>query len=210
MSGTKQQILAITLLQPERSWYLLELARRLSVTPSTLQRELQLLTQAGILKREKNGNRVYFQADTTCPVYPDLAQLLFKTVGIVDALRKALEPLSGQIDVAFIYGSVAASAERSNSDIDLMIIGSAALSQIAPVLRTLEREVARPINPTVYSKDDFVAKVRREDHFLKSVLKKEPLFIKGDSNELAKLTAGATDKTPQNKRARARRPAEPH
>jgi len=81
------------------------------------------LTEAGILKRRQNGNRVYFQADTTCPVFSELAQILFKTVGLVEILRKALEPLHDQIHVAFVYGSIAASAERSISDIDLMVIG---------------------------------------------------------------------------------------
>jgi DNA-binding transcriptional ArsR family regulator len=70
ISQTKQRILAATLLQPERSWYLLELARHLGVRASSLQRELKLLTEAGILERHRNGNRVYFQADPACPIRP--------------------------------------------------------------------------------------------------------------------------------------------
>ena len=102
VSKTKQQILAATLLQPERSWYLLELSRHLGLRPSSLQRELKQLTESGVLKRRQSGNRVYFQADTACPVFPELAQILFKTVGVVEALQKALEPVQNQIDVAFI------------------------------------------------------------------------------------------------------------
>src|SRR5712691_7998220 len=198
VSKTKQQILAATLLQPERSWYLVELARHLRLRPSSLQRELRQLTEAGILKRRKNGNRVYFQADATCPVFSELAQILFKTVGLVEILRKALEPLHNQIDVAFVYGSIAASAERSSSDIDLLVIGSAPLSRLAPLLRDLERQVGRPINPTVYGRDEFVKRVQGENHFLKNVLRSEPLFIKGGPDELAELTAGAKSKIPPN------------
>ncbi len=40
LGNTKQQILTVTLLQPERSWYFLELARHLRLRPSSLQREL--------------------------------------------------------------------------------------------------------------------------------------------------------------------------
>jgi DNA-binding transcriptional ArsR family regulator len=85
VSRTKQ-ILASTLLQPQRRWYLLELARHLGVRPSSLQRELKLLTGAGILNRYQNGNRVYFQADPACPIFRELAQILAKTIGIVDVL----------------------------------------------------------------------------------------------------------------------------
>src|SRR5215471_7176583 len=101
ISKNKQQILAATLLQPDRSWYLLELARHLSVRPSSLQRELRLLTESGILKRYKNGNRVYFQADPACPIHPELALMLAKTVGVVDVLRESLLPIRDRIAVAF-------------------------------------------------------------------------------------------------------------
>jgi DNA-binding transcriptional ArsR family regulator len=207
VSKTKQQILAATLLQPERSWYLLELSHHLGLRPSSLQRELKQLTEAGVLTRRQSGNRVYFQADTACPVFPELAQILFKTVGVVEALQKALEPVQNQIDVAFIYGSVAASSERSTSDIDLMVIGLVPLSKISPLLRDLERQVGRPINPTVYGRSEFMKRVHSENHFLKSVLRSEPLFIKGGPDELAKLTAGAKNKIPPYQPTGTRRPA---
>jgi len=207
VTKTKQQILAATLLQPERSWYLVELARHLRVQPSSLQRELKQLTEAGLLRRQQDGNRVYFQADKTCPVFPELAQILIKTVGVVEALQKALEPVYGQIDLAFVYGSIAASAERSVSDIDLMVIGSVPLSRIAPLLRDLERRIGRPINPSVYGRNEFVKRVEEENHFLKSVLQHEPLYIKGGPDELAELTAGAENKNAPHQPPGARRSA---
>jgi DNA-binding transcriptional ArsR family regulator len=207
VSNTKQQILAATLLQPERCWYLVELARHLRLRPSSLQRDLRQLTDAGILTRRRDGNRVYFQADRACPVFPELAQILFKTVGVVEAIRNALEPLHDQIDVAFIYGSMATSTERSISDIDLMVIGSAQLSRVAPLLRDLERQVGRPINPTVYGRDEFVKRVQGENHFLKSVLRGGSLFIKGGPDELAELNTGAKNKTAPHQPRGTRRPA---
>lgn len=205
VSRTKQQLLAATLLQPQRRWYLLELARHLGVRPSSLQRDLKLLTEAGILTRYQNGNRVYFQADPACPIFPELAQILTKTVGIVDILKETLEPLRNRINVAFVYGSVAVSSERSSSDIDLMVIGDISLSEIAPVLRNAEQKLARAVNPTVYVLDEFRRRIARENHFLTSVLREEPLFVIGDQNDLAKLTAGAENKTPSDQPTRTRR-----
>jgi uncharacterized protein len=205
VSRTKQQVLAATLLQPQRRWYLLELARHLGVRPSSLQRELKLLTGAGILNRYQNGNRVYFQADPDCPIFPELAQILAKTIGIVNVLKETLEPLRDRITVAFVYGSVADSSERSSSDIDLMVIGGIRLSDIAPVLRNAEQKLARAVNPTVYNPDEFTRRIARENHFLTSVLRGEPLFVIGDQNDLAKLTSGATDKASSDQPTGTRR-----
>ena len=47
---TRQGILAALLGQPEKTWYVSELARRMGVPSSSLQRELQALAQVGILK----------------------------------------------------------------------------------------------------------------------------------------------------------------
>jgi DNA-binding transcriptional ArsR family regulator len=194
ISHTRQQVLSAALLQPERRWYLLELARHLGVRPSSLQRELKLLTEAGILKRDRNGNRVYFQADASCPIFTELAQILAKTVGIVDVLKEVLEPVRNRILAAFVYGSVAASAERSSSDIDLMVICGVSLSEIAPMLRNAEKLLTRQVNPTVYTPDDFRRQIARANHFLTNVLRGEPLFVIGGADDLGKLTEGATDK----------------
>jgi DNA-binding transcriptional ArsR family regulator len=52
---TRQGILAAMLTQPEKTWYVSELARRMKVPSSSLQRELQRLTKAGILKTHRQG-----------------------------------------------------------------------------------------------------------------------------------------------------------
>lgn len=197
INRTRQRILGATMLQPNRSWYLLELARHLQLRPSSLQRELRQLTGAGILKRYQNGNRVYFQANTECPVFSELVQLLIKTVGVVEVLRDALQPLSKAIDLAFVYGSVAASKEGAASDIDLMIIGAAPLSEVAPLAREAEKRIGRAVNPTVYGPEDFIRQLNRKNHFLTTVVQKDApvIFIKGGPGELAELIASATNQT---------------
>src|SRR6476646_10840053 len=113
---TRQAILSATLLQPDRAWYLHDLARHLHVRPSTLQRELAALTGAGVLKTHRQGRMVYYQADQESPVFGDLRSLLMKTAGLIDVLRDALEPFGQQITAAFIFGSIAQNRETSASD----------------------------------------------------------------------------------------------
>src|SRR4030095_12768690 len=117
-------VLTATLLQPDRWWYLSDLAKYLGVSPSSLQRELAALVSADILRRRRDGNRVYFQANPDCPFLPELQGLLVKTAGMVDVLREPLAPFAKRIDWAFIYGSVARTEALAASDVDLMIIGN--------------------------------------------------------------------------------------
>jgi predicted nucleotidyltransferase/DNA-binding transcriptional ArsR family regulator len=187
LNRTTQGLLAATLLQPGRRWYLSDLAKHLRRRPSSLQQPLAALVSAGILSRRKEGNRVYFQAEPACPFLPELQGLMVKTVGVVDVLRDALWPLKRQIEVAFIHGSVATSRERAASDIDLIVIGPLGLSDLAPALDRAEQPLGRPVNANVYSPAEFTKKLAAENHFLRSVLDKEKLFLIGGPNDLERV-----------------------
>ena len=203
----KQRVLAATLLHPERSWYLRELARSLSLAASTVQHELRLFASAGLLTRREDGNRVYYQADTRSPVFRALAELLVRTSGIADVARSVLDPFAAGLDVAFIYGSVAAGEEQASSDVDLMVIGKVPLSDIAAALREAEEQIGRSINPTVYTSEEFIMKIRDGHHFLTSVIKTELLFVYGKADDLAELISRALGKATPDKHRGVARPS---
>jgi len=109
---------------------------------------LAQFVEAGIVARRQDGNRVYYQADRSCPLFQELSQILARAVGPVDVVRSALVPLGSRIELAFIYGSIAASEERSSSDVDLMVIGQVSLADLAVTLRLLEEQLGRNVHPT--------------------------------------------------------------
>ncbi len=185
---TRQGILAATLVQPQKAWYAAELARRLGVPSSSLQRELQDLTDAGILTTRRQGRMAYYQANANSPLFPELRGLFVKTAGLVDVLANALKPLSEKLRVAFVYGSIASGSEQSDSDIDLMVIGTASPAQLALPLRHARDLLGREINPTVYSPAEFDKKRAAKDHFLTHVLDNPKLFVLGNKNELGEAS----------------------
>ena len=181
---TRQAILGATLIQPDRWWYLTDLAKHLGLRPSSIQRELRALVGAGILRRRRDGNRVYFQPDPECPFLAELQGLLAKTAGLADVLREALGPFAKRIEWAFVFGSIARSDEDSRSDIDLMVVGDIGLSDLAPVLRPVEARLGRPMNPVVLRRAELLKKLRQRNHFVRKVLAGEKLFVLGREDEL--------------------------
>lgn len=185
----RRHVLATTLLSPDRRWYLRELAAEIQVTPSSLQRELQNLVEAGVLKRVEDGNRAYFQADVSSPLFPELQGLMKKTLGGVDALREALMPLKERIELAFVYGSYATRTElRNTSDIDIMVVGDVSSREAVAALSKVEEALGREVNPTVYTSKEFNEKLSQGNHFLTTVARSEKLPIIGDTDVLAALT----------------------
>jgi predicted nucleotidyltransferase len=185
--ATRRSLLSATLVQPNKWWYLSELAQHLRTTPSSLQRELSSLVDAGLLQKRREGTRAYFKAETRSPLYPDLARVFEKTVGVIPALQEVLEPFGDKVACAFVYGSMARGEEHALSDVDLMVIGSVGLAELAPALRRTEERLGREVNITSYSLREFRAKVAARDHFLAAVLRGPKQFVKGNKGDLGKI-----------------------
>jgi len=186
--GVRQKLLSATLTQPDKWWYLSELAEFLHTSPSSLQRELAALTQSGILELRRDGRRTCYKAATRSPIFQELKGIFEKTTGLVPALRVALQPFSGRVACAFVYGSVARGEERAASDVDLMVIGGVGLAELVPSLRGAEKRLGREINVTNYSTDEFRGKVAKRNHFLMSVIEGGLLFVKGEQRDLEAIT----------------------
>lgn len=183
----REDILALTVLHPDRWWYLSDMAKHLMVQPSSLQRELARLAGAGVLRTRREGNRMYYQPDPACPYLRDLQGLLAKTAGMAGIVQLALQPFASSLDAAFIYGSMARGDISSASDVDVMIIGSVTLAALSPALRAVERRIQRPINAALYTRQEFSRKHASGHHFVASVMRAPKLFLKGDEHELDAL-----------------------
>jgi predicted nucleotidyltransferase len=183
----RQGVLAATLTQPEKWWYLSELADRLGTTPSSLQRELSSLVASGILAHRREGTRTYFKAETKSPVFRELQQLFEKTAGLVPIVRQILEPFGDKIQCAFVYGSVARNREHAMSDVDLMVIGKAGLADLSPALRKAEQRLGMEVNATAYSPEEFREKVKSRDHFVTTILRGRKYFVRGGQSDLDEI-----------------------
>ena len=185
---TRGAILALLYGHPDEQFYYRQITRQISdASPGALQRELDTLSRFGLIERVAAGNQVFYKANLSYPVYPELQALVSKTVGVFQLLRSALEPLADRITVAFVYGSMARHEERAESDIDIIVIGRASLEDVVAQLSESEGSLRRTLSPTVYSVAELRRKLKNGNHFLASVLRREKVFLIGDEHELGKV-----------------------
>ena len=180
----RRKVLGLLLMRPEQQIHLRELARVIGAAPGTLKKELDALCEAGLLRAERVGNQVRFCANTAHPVFPELQALIRKTIGLVDALRLSLAPLSGRIDAAFVFGSMASGTESAGSDIDLMVVGDAGFAEIVDATYAAQATLGREINPKVMSASEWQAKKAERNAFLQDVLNKPRIMLIGDADAL--------------------------
>ena len=186
---TRRRVLGWLLGHPDEAYYLRQIVRLTGTSVGAVQRELELLTGAGLVQRKVQGRQVYFQANRDAPIFPELRSLFAKTAGLVDVLREGLASLGDRVQVAFVFGSAARGELRTTSDIDLLVVGEAPFQDVVHVLAGAQEQLGRDINPTVYPPDEFQAKLALNHHFLTNVLKGPCLFVIGGNHELVGLGA---------------------
>jgi uncharacterized protein len=184
---TRGAVLALLYGRADQSFYTRQIAREVDASVGTVQRELENLRKVGLIVRNSVGSQVFYQANRDAPVFSEMRALVSKTIGIFSVLRSALHPFAKRVVVAFVYGSVVRAAETAQSDVDLLIVGKATLDEILSRLSTVEKNIGRPINPTVYSVAEFKSKLASGNHFLNAVLKGQKVFLLGDEDELRKV-----------------------
>jgi predicted nucleotidyltransferase len=180
----RRGVLSLLLMNPQRKLHLRELARMTGASPGTLKKELDALTQAGLLQVQKVGNQTQFSANAQHPVFPELSALIRKTTGLHDVLAGALQPLADQLEVAFVFGSVASASEVAHSDVDVMAIGTASFGQVVNALYDAQAVIGREINPKVMTREEWLAKRGAGHAFVTEVLTKPKLFILGSEHDL--------------------------
>jgi predicted nucleotidyltransferase len=169
-SKATQTILDLIFMSPQ-GIHLRGLTGRTGLSSASAQRELGKLTAAGILEQEHIGRVILYKPNTASPIYEELNAILRKTAGAAGILSDALMPFRANIELAFIYGSVAKNLDTAHSDIDLLLvsdqIGSA---ELYPGLMEAEAALQRKVSLSVYRPAEFQRKLDSRNHFLATVM----------------------------------------
>ncbi len=182
----QQRVLAVLFGNSGRSFYANEMIALAGSGTGAVQRELARLEAAGLVSVTRVGNQKHYQANVAAPVFEELRGLVLKTSGLADVLRNALAPLAAQISAAFVYGSVAKAQDTAQSDIDLLVVSdSLSYAELYTVLEQATSRLGRPVNPTVYSRQELAKRVRTNNAFIKRVLAQPKLWVIGEAHGLA-------------------------
>ena len=183
---TRAEIFRLLFENAEREAHLRDLARMAGLSPASLQKELATLAALELITARRDGNRLYYRANTAHPIYPELRGLVIKTAGIATELQQALSTHKG-VEIALIFGSTASGLATGNSDVDLLVLGSAGLRKIAPALRGLAENLGREINPICLTPTEWYQKHQRGDAFAKRVSSEPKIWLKGGPDALAAM-----------------------
>lgn len=183
ISKVRISILERYLLNLNASFHVRGLVRELDEEINAIRRELLNLEAAGILKSKKDGNKLVYTIDKTCPILLDLRSMFFKESEIGKSLIEVIKGIDG-IQVAVLTESFLKKNYDSNTDVDLLFIGNMKVRELSGAISSLEKELKRDIRFSAITKEDFDFARKKKEPFLMNVLENDKIILYGQISDL--------------------------
>ena|SRR5579885_1400937 len=174
-----RRVLTYFFTNPSQRLHLRDIANRLDVDPANLSREMKRLLGEGLFLAETKGRLKIYFLNRSYPLYKEISSIIFKTEGVEGALREAMKDVKG-IKSSCLFGSFAAGQSDSQSDIDLLIVGSPDMEDIGDRIAVLEKRLGRPIQYRVFSQDEFDRRKVAKDPLIGDILRHPRIPLTGD------------------------------
>jgi predicted nucleotidyltransferase len=100
--------------------YLRNLEQELDESPNALRIELAKFEKANMLLSEHEGNKKMYRVNTAHPLFRDIRNIIFKTIGFDQIIEKVIGKM-GDVDKVFVTGSFARGV--NSNIIDLIFVG---------------------------------------------------------------------------------------
>jgi len=177
----RRAALGLLLSHPTERFYVREISRLTGVAAGSLHRELRLLYKAGLLVRQHNGNNVYYQADTSSQLFPELSAIFHKTNDLRDNLRDAIMSLGERVAAAFIFYPRVNGKVELNDCVNLFVIGSVSEDEVEVALKDVADSHKLKICLEIMRANEFSTRMDQGDSFVTEVMQGQKLFVKGFS-----------------------------
>jgi predicted nucleotidyltransferase/predicted transcriptional regulator with HTH domain len=174
-SKIRKKIILLFLYNQKQEFYLSEIARKVGTSSGTAQRELNRLLELDFILFSKKGNLNIYRLNREFTLLDDFESIARKTFGIETELREKLRPIQN-ISYAFLFGSYVKGGFKSDSDIDLFIIGDVDFDKTFEAVQKVENVVGREINFHVASEIEFTEK-KKKNYFYSDILKNFAMLI---------------------------------
>lgn len=188
-SKTRVKLLELFYSNPNRSFYVREITRKIDEQINSVRRELANLLNAGIIVSETTNNKLYYEVNQKYEYFSPLREIFGggtakkATAGKQKAATKTVAPQEealkalGNVDIALYTGQF---TRDDSSGIDFLVVGNVNQNQVNKYVADLEQKEGKEIRYAILTSNEFEYRHKINDRFLSNVIaaKKQVLVDK--------------------------------
>jgi hypothetical protein len=197
-SKTRVKLLQLFYSNPNRSFYVREITRKIDEQINSVRRELANLLSIGIISSETTNNRLYYEVNQQYEFYPPLEQIFGGGVtaapGAPARENQATGGIKsiGNVDLALYTGQF---TRDETSGIDVLIVGDVNSTKLTNYIAELEKQEGKELRFTVMAPQEFQYRRQVNDRFLSQVLNAKNQVLIDKKHVLTHAESGNVDTT---------------
>ena len=186
VSATRVKIIHQLFYYPNQILYVRELVRATNEEINSVRRELANLKEANIIESEVRGNRLYYWANLTSPLFDDLMILTHKTFGLGAKIAKHKLSL-GKLKFVLYSRDFLCNNQKKADSVDIIFVGSPSIKSLENIIKSEEEKRGREINYMIMDRQELVLRKSRRDPFIIDFFLSYPAVIIGSSADLSHI-----------------------
>lgn len=192
-SKTRVKLLQLFYGNPNRSFYVREITRKIDEQINSVRRELANLLNIGIILSDNTNNRLYYEVNQRYKYYEPLATI-FGGATITakaaktdkkDEIDKTTDDndmkVLGNVELALYTGQF---TRDESSGVDFLIVGDVNLNALSKFITDLETSEGKEIRYALMTPDEFEYRRQIRDRFIIKVLESKKQILIDKQNVL--------------------------
>ncbi len=190
-SKTRVKLLQLFYSNPNRSFYVREITRKIDEQINSVRRELANLLSIGLIKSDTTDNKLYYEVNQQYEYFAPLTEIFGSakvSQRITDVSAKPANELTDGFDVKAL-GNVEIAAytgqftRDESTGIDFFLVGDINQAKLSRFMTDLETKEGKELRYTMMSLRDFQYRQQINDRFVATILqaKKQVLIDKHNS-----------------------------
>ncbi|MEI6755890.1 MAG: transcriptional regulator [bacterium] len=179
-SKTRVKLLQLFYSNPNRSYYVREITRKIDEQINSVRRELSNLLSIGIITSDNTNNKLYYEVNQKFEHYEPLQQIFGggvkvkpKKAGATDKTETAVNDPSelksiGHVELAVYTGQF---TRDESAGIDFLVVGDVNLNALQKYVDELEAKENKSLRYTTMSLSSFKYRKQINDRFITALLK---------------------------------------
>ncbi len=167
------------------SYHLRRVGREVDEEINAVKRELDILTEGKVLKREKRLNKVIYSLHDKYIFYDEFLKICTKESDFVTSILKNL-PRLGKVKFLVLASKFVKREKIAASEVYILLVGVVVGPEIVSIISNEEKKMGFEINYTVMTEDEFAFRKKNNDPFIWRFLKQPKILVIGGEEELMK------------------------
>jgi len=184
-SKVRRKILELFFHHPQESFYLRKIVREVNEEVNAVKRELDILSSAKVLQKEKRLNKIFFSLNKNWRFYDEFLRIFAKTSSLAKLIENNLSKI-GKIKYIALSTKYIKGQPIKEDEIYLLFVGVIVLPEVQSIIAQEEKNFGREINYTVMTEEEFIFRKKNNDPFIWRFLRQPKIMLYGLEDEFLK------------------------